>query len=423
MSTNDKIYDGPIIGIDLGTTNSVVAVMEGANPKVLENCHGLRMTPSIVAFTDKNERLVGNDAKNQQVMNPHDTIYSIKRFMGRYPIEVSSEEKNMPYRIVDLSGAVKVDIKDNEYTPPEISAMILLDLKKTAEDYLGKKVVRAFITIPSYFNYAQRQATIDAGKIAGLEVERIVNESTAAALAYGYGKKKNEYIAVIHFGGGTFDISILEIMPKNFAVLSTRGDTRLGGDDIDELIINHLIEKLKNDEKIDLRQDAVALVRLKEAVEIAKCELSTVEETVIRLPYITTDHSGSKHLEFIINRYFTDRLIDGVIKEIEIICRKALLDASIDAKDIGEVILVGGSTRIPKIQELVNNMFGKAPNKSINPDEAVAIGAAIQGGILFGSLKDTCLLDVTPFSLGIEVMGGAYGFNNQKKFTYSDCSI
>ncbi|MBN1763847.1 MAG: molecular chaperone DnaK [Sedimentisphaerales bacterium] len=396
-----------IIGIDLGTTNSVVAVLEGTTPKVLINAQGSRLTPSVVAFTDKGERLVGQIAKHQQVTNPHNTIYSIKRFMGRRHKEVSSEEKIVPYKIVGSPDElVKVDVKGKDYTPPELSAMVLQDLKKTAEDYLGEKVDRAVITVPAYFNDAQRQATKDAGQIAGLKVERIINEPTAAALAYGMEKKSNEKIAVFDFGGGTFDISILDIGDNVFEVLSTNGDTHLGGDDIDEILINYIADEFKKQEGIDLRNDSMALQRLKEAAEKAKCELSTSLEATINLPFITADQSGPKHLQLTINRSTFERLIEDVIRRLRVPSEKALQDAKLTAGDIAEVVLVGGSIRIPKVQELVKELFGKDPNKSINPDEVVALGAAIQGGVLAGDVKDILLLDVTPLSLGVETQGG-----------------
>lgn len=396
-----------IIGIDLGTTNSVVAVLEGTTPKVLINSQGSRLTPSVVAFTDKGERLVGQIARHQQVTNPTNTIYSIKRFMGRRHNEVSSEEKIVPYTIVGgPEELLKVEARGKQYTPPEVSAMVLQDLKKTAEDYLGEKVDRAVITVPAYYNDAQRKATKDAGQIAGLKVERIINEPTAAALAYGLEKQANEKIVVFDFGGGTFDISILDIGDNVFEVLSTNGDTHLGGDDIDELLIRHIADEFKKKEGIDLRQDSMALQRLKEAAEKAKCELSTSVEAVINLPFITADQAGPKHLQMTISRSTFEHLIEGVLKRLKIPCEKALADAKLPASDINEVVLVGGSIRIPKVQELVKEIFGREPNRSINPDEVVAVGAAIQGGVLAGDVKDILLLDVTPLSLGVETLGG-----------------
>jgi len=401
---------GKIIGIDLGTTNSCVSVMEGGKPVVIANAEGFRTTPSIVAFGKNGERLVGHVAKRQAITNPEKTIYSIKRFMGRRAEECTETEKHMPYQLIGKgSDLVRVRIDDKEYAPPEISAIVLQTMKKIAEDYLGQSVTQAVITVPAYFNDAQRQATKDAGRIAGLEVLRIVNEPTAAALAYGLDTKKNEKIAVYDLGGGTFDISILEIFDSSFEVLATNGDTMLGGDNFDEVVIDWINDEFRKDNPgIDLKKDKMALQRLKDAAEKAKIDLSAATSTNINLPFITADASGPKHLDLTLTRAKFDQLTSSLVEKTLGPCKKALADAKLKASDINEVILVGGSIRIPAVQEAVKNLFGKEPHKGVNPDEVVAIGAAIQGGVLSGdsSLKDVVLLDVTPLSLGIETLGG-----------------
>ena len=398
-----------IIGIDLGTTNSVVAVMEGSEAKVIPNAEGNRTTPSVVAFAKSGERLVGQVAKRQAVTNPKNTIFSIKRFMGRKYSEVTEEMKMVPYTVERAeNGDVRIVVEGKKFSPPEISAMILGKLKQAAEDYLGEKVDQAVITVPAYFNDSQRQATKDAGRIAGLTVERLVNEPTAAALAYGLDKKKDQTIAVYDFGGGTFDISILEVGEGVVEVKATNGDTHLGGDNIDQRVIDWLLEEFKKDQGIDLGTDPMALQRLKEAAEKAKIELSSAVETDINLPFITADASGPKHLNLRLSRSKLEQLVEDLVQRSIGPCKRALEDAKVSAKDIDEVVLVGGQTRMPAIQKVVRDFFGKEPHKGVNPDEVVAIGAAIQGGVLRGDVKDVVLLDVTPLSLGIETLGGVF---------------
>ncbi len=402
---------GKVIGIDLGTTNSCVAIMSGGDPVVIANAEGSRTTPSVVAITDKNERLVGQIAKRQAITNPENTIFSVKRLMGRKfkTREVQEALKRLPYKVVEAdNGDAHVELRGKRYSPPEVSAMILQKMRQTAEDYLGEKVTEAVITVPAYFDDSQRQATKDAGQIAGLNVLRIINEPTAASLAYGLDKKKDERIAVYDLGGGTFDVSVLEIGEGVFEVKSTNGDTYLGGDDFDQRVMDWLVDEFKKDQGIDLRKDRMALQRLKEAAERAKIELSSSQETEINLPFVTADASGPKHMVTKLTRAKLEQLVDDLIQRTIEPCRKALSDAGVTAKDIQEVVLVGGMTRMPKVIQVVKEFFGKEPHRGVNPDEVVAIGAGIQGGVLKGDVKDVLLLDVTPLSLGIETLGGVF---------------